>query len=94
MQSCRSTFSPHHSSSSPLRIFVDVTIGQTDAGNRIEIASSGMNVFIIMFRLQASAMGLFYIRVNVKAQVTGSITKWSPNATARDELTVTVTVMV
>jgi hypothetical protein len=27
-------------------------------------------------------MGLFYIRVNVKALVTGSITKWSPNSTS------------
>ncbi len=34
------------------------------------------------FRLQASGMGLFYIRVNVKALVTGSITKWSPNSTS------------
>jgi hypothetical protein len=33
-------------------------------------------------RLQASGMGLFYIRVNVKALVTGSITKWSPNSTS------------
>jgi hypothetical protein len=32
------------------------------------------------YRLQASGMGLFYIRVNVKALVTGSITKWSPNS--------------
>ncbi len=29
-----------------------------------------------------SGMGLFYIRVNVKALVTGSITKWSPNSTS------------
>ncbi len=27
-------------------------------------------------------MGLFYIRVSVKALVTGSITKWSPNSTS------------
>jgi hypothetical protein len=32
-------------------------------------------------RLQASGMGLFYIRVNVKALDTGNITKWSPNTT-------------
>jgi hypothetical protein len=31
---------------------------------------------------QASKMGLFYMRVNVKALVTGSITKWSPNSTS------------
>jgi hypothetical protein len=32
--------------------------------------------------LQASGLGLFYIRVDVKALVTGSITKWSPNSTS------------
>jgi hypothetical protein len=30
------------------------------------------------FTLQVSGMGLFYVCVNVKALVTGSITKWSP----------------
>jgi hypothetical protein len=31
-------------------------------------------------RLQASGMGLFYIRANVRALVAGSITQWSPNS--------------
>ncbi len=46
------------------------------------------------FRLQASGMGLFYIRVNVKALVTSSITKWSPNFSSgvrlQDELIIHV----
>jgi hypothetical protein len=40
--------------------------------------------WICIVRLQASGMGLFYIRVNVKASTTGSITKWSLHGTSLD----------
>ncbi len=40
----------------------------------MEIREASVTVTVT---LQASGVGLFYIRVNVKALVTGSITKWS-----------------
>ncbi len=45
------------------------------------LQASGFRLQASGFRLQASGMGLIYIVVNVKALVTGSITKWPPNST-------------
>ncbi len=56
-----------------------------NAAKRHTFINSRLTDFRFGFKLQASGIGLFYLRVDVKAPVTGSITKWLPNSTLRHD---------